>query len=175
MALTEHEMKLFKRFYYIVETLKIHGEITYGTSEINVEALVNYLNHPSFAIQCWGAQNESDVEKAVMDDIMNGMPVWRFYNLSPWAQEMQEREWKELVAEEEARRAKQLEDDRKIYKCLQDCVYYDYKETSMGTFVRCDIKHIGGDDFKLCKRCSKYINKNDPNAEALKRKHWLGR
>lgn len=154
--MTTHEMNLFKRFYYIVETLKVHGEITYGTSDINVEALVNYLNHPSFAIQCWGANSEEDIEAAVMEDIMNGMPVWMFYNLSPWAQEMQRRDYEAFCKEEEERAAKKLEEDRKIYKCLQGCVHYEYGETSMGVFVRCNAKHVGGDDFKLCKRCKHF-------------------
>lgn len=154
--MTHHEMELFQRFYYIVETLKIHGEITYGTSDINVEALVNYLNHPSFTLQCWDAHNVEDIEAAVIEDIMNGMPVWMFYHLSPWAQEMQRRDYEAFRKEEEARAAKQLEEDRKIYKCLQGCVHYDYGETSLGIFVRCKAKHVGGDDFKLCKRCAHF-------------------
>lgn len=155
--MTEHDMKLFKRFYYLVETLKIHGEINYGTSDINVEALVNYLNHPSFTIQCWNADSEEDIEAAVIEDIMNGMPVWTFFNLSPWAQEMQRRDYEAFCKEEEEKAAKKLEADRKIYKCLQGCVHYDYGETSLGVFVRCNAKHIGGDDFKLYKRC-KYFS-----------------
>lgn len=172
--MTEHEMNLFKRFYYIVETLKIHGEIMYGTSDINVEALANYLNHPSFAIQCWGKSDVEDIEAAVMDDIMNGMPVWMFYNLSPWAQKMQQRDYEAFCKEEAERKAKQLEEDRKTYKCLQGCVHYKHGETSLGVFVRCDAKNIGGDDFKLCKRC-RYYSTEKPDRTYPGRKSRSGR
>ena len=96
--MTEHEMQKFKQFYYLVETLKIHGEINYGTSDINVEALVNYLNHPSMVIRCWGDHSAEHMDELVMQDIMDGMPVWSFFNLSPWAQEMQRRDYEAFRA-----------------------------------------------------------------------------
>lgn len=154
--MTEHEMQKFKQFYYLVETLKIHGEINYGTSDINVEALVNYLNHPSMVIRCWGDHSAEHMDELVMQDIIDGMPVWSFFNLSPWAQEMQRRDYEAFRAEEERLAAGKLEADKKKYKCLQGCVHYDYGETPMGVFVRCKAKHVGGDDFKLCQRCKHF-------------------
>ena len=167
--MTEFDIQLFKHFYYIVETLKIYGESYYGTSDVNVEALVQYLQHPSIHLKCWGKYDESNIEELVIQDIMDGMPVWRFFNLSPWAQEMQQRDWDNTLKERREKEAKQFEEDKKTYKCLQDCAYYDCAQTNVGMFVRCKAKRIGGDDFKLCKKCSQYVHKDDENKLKLRR------
>lgn len=149
-----------KRFYYIVETLKIHGAITYGTDDIDVDALMHFLKSPNMTARCWGCDNLDEIEEIVLQDILNGMPVWRFFHLPQWTQDILEREWEEICAEEEKRRQEQEEHDKRTYLCLQNCAHLDRHESAMGLFIKCKATGMGGDSFKYRKKCKHYCDKD---------------
>ena len=154
----------YRRFYQLIETLKVHGQIEYGTDEIDVDAFVNFLesngNIPRF-FNC----SDEDVERMVLQDILDGMPVWLFFKLSPWTKKMLQKEHDKFIKEEKKKEEKRYQEALKKYKCLQQCKYYDCSDSSFGVFIRCrchsrDIRSRGdnsGDNFKYKQKCPNYL------------------
>lgn len=157
----------YKRFYQIIDLLRIYGEMELGCSDINVDAVVNLLTSNGFVIRCWSCSEEK-VEEIFIEDIINGLPVWRVFNLPEWTLNMLEKEYA-ICLEEETEKQKEIdEENKKKYKCLQGCVNYDYKESSFGVFVKCKATGMGGSCFKMKQRC-KHFSTEENNT------HFVGR
>ena len=151
------EVRDFKRFYTLVETLKIHGQIEYGTDEIDVDSLVAFLKSNRTGARFFSC-NEMEMEERIMNDIIAGAPVWTFFKLPKWTKNIMTREWEKTLAEEKAKEERAFQEAVKKYKCLQQCRYYECGESSFGTFIRCSCYECkcSGDDFKYKARCSHY-------------------
>jgi len=153
----------YARFYELVEMLKIHGQIEYGTDDINVEALVAFINSNRVMVRFMNCSPE-EVAKGVTEDILDGMPVWKFFNLSPWTEKMLQKEYDEYRKEAEERYQKRKQEALKKYKCLQQCKYYNCCDTGYGTYIACEYKgnwmqstrERSGDNFKYLRKCSHY-------------------
>lgn len=157
----------YKRFYQIIDLLRTYGEMELGCSDINVDAVVNLLQSNSLVARCWNCPDEK-IEEIFIEDILNGLPVWRVFNLPEWTLNMLEREYAVFVAIETEKQKKIDEENKKKYKCLQGCVHYDYKETSFGTFVKCKATGACGDCFKMKEKC-KLFSTEENNT------HFVGR
>lgn len=161
----ETEVRDFKRFYTLVETLKIHGQIEYGTDEIDIDSLVSFLKSDRTGARFFSC-DEKEMEERIMEDIIGGAPVWTFFKLSKWAKKIMTREWKKSLAEEKKEYEKALCEAIKKYKCLQQCRYYECGESSFGTFIRCSCYECrcAGDDFEYKSKC-RYYQKDESKPE----------
>lgn len=156
------EIRDFKRFYTLVETLKIHGQIEYGTDEIDIDSLVSFLKSDRTGARFLSC-DEKEMEEHIMEDIIAGAPVWTFFKLSEWTKKIMTREWERTIAEEKRARESAFLEAVKKYKCLQQCKYYKCGESSFGTFIKCCRYECrcSGDDFKYKSRCRYYEKDED--------------
>ena len=124
--------KQFIFFNTFKEIIEVFGETEAGCSEVDVEALANYLTSDKFAFNTFDYHSEEDAQEFSTDYILNGFPVWRFLKSSEWTKQMLEKSFIKECEEE--------------YKFLQDtyccfsCKYYQQSETSIGIFEKCLIK-----------------------------------
>lgn len=152
--------KNYRRFYAIVETLKIHGQIEYGTDAINIDKLAEYICSDEMFARVFDCP-DNQVDEIILDDILNGMPVWRFFNLPKWTENMLEKEYAQWVDRliEDARL--QREADKRRYKCLQGCVYFSERDCSIGHFVKCKKTKLAGSNFKFRCQCKYFSVKQE--------------
>jgi len=114
-----------KEFLLIYAHSNIGGEI-----EIDVEEVANYLESERFLIQIgMNKYTRDEIFKLLEEDLLSGMPVWKFLKLTKFQYNYLKVELEELSEY----------NNRKIqadYLC-PTCIFYEISETSFGTHITC--------------------------------------
>lgn len=148
----------------IIDILKIFADSEIGGQyQINHEAIADYLNSLRCASDFWESSTTEEIYERFTEDIIAGLPVWRFLILPEWTLNMVETMF---AAEADA----EYQQYCKTYKC-PTCKYYGADYTDLGLFQECTYeKNLRFSDrrilpkrepFKPKKRCKNYIRKED--------------
>lgn len=123
-------LKQFKYYQAICDIVSIFGETEIGNGEVDTEAVAHYVNSNSFWNDTFECTKEEDLYELLTNDIIEGMPIWRFLKCSEWTKNMLEQEFQIRINEA-------LEEAHKKY-CCYSCEYFKQIETSLGTIYRCE-------------------------------------
>lgn len=126
------DIKKFLYYQAICDVVSIFGETEIGNGEVNTEAVANYVNTNNFWNDTFECKTIEDLYAFITEDILNGMPLWRFLRCSTWTQNMLERDFRAKVVQDIA------EAHRKY--CCYSCEFFQEHHTSLGTIYRCKAK-----------------------------------
>ena len=165
-------MKIKKYYYFLAirDIVRLFGEQELCTEcEINVPAVVDYVNSFNFNIDTWEVANKEEIYQKVTDDILNGYPIWRLLDIPEYKMNILERELSRMAEEE-------LERLKKTYKCYT-CKYFEEIDISIGIDNKCHweppeksdkahghrfkLKRWDDEPFKPKKRCKNYDRVDD--------------
>ena len=111
------------------EIIQIFGESEIGSSQIDIDALIDYLSSDKFFNDSFDYNSEEEAQQFVTDYILDGFPVWRFLKCSDWTKKMLEKSFTEECAKEYNQMLQE-------YKCLS-CKYFWQTNTSLGLYINC--------------------------------------
>ena len=137
------------------EIIEIFGESEIGSSQVDIDALIDYLSSDKFFNESFDYNSEEEAQQFVTDYILDGFPVWRFLKCSDCTKNMFEKSFTEECIKE----YKQMLQE---YKCLS-CKYFLQTNTSLGLYINC--KHPDNsykytrDKFSLKKECNFFDRK----------------
>lgn len=126
-------MKIKQLYYFLAikEIVELFAEQELGSRcEINVEAVMNYVQSFDFALESMDKNNKEDIYQLVTDDIINGYPIWQLLNIPEWTKNM-------LVREYEFKKQQEIERLQKTYKCYT-CKYFSESVHSIGVYQECN-------------------------------------
>ena len=112
-------------FSAITDILTIFADTEIGGQyEFDYDAIDNYIGSFKCQAEYFDYITKDEIYEKFMQDIYNGLPVWRFLKLPDWTMNMVEDSFR-VECENE------LEQLKKIYKCLT-CQYYSVEKLSVG-------------------------------------------
>jgi hypothetical protein len=128
---------------------EIFAQSELGDMEVNIAKIATYVYSPEFAYQeSFEIRGINDVYRAIENDILNGMPIWRFFKCSKWTAEMLDRQFT-FDAEEEKRRIEEK------YICKR-CRSLKEEYHDLGYLCKCTNRKredkVGGSGFHNYKR-----------------------
>lgn len=136
---------------------EIFAQAELGDMEIDIKKLALYVFGPEFKYQqTYDIKIIDDVYGIIEDDILNGMPIWRYFKCSDNLSKILENTFKNEVDEEE-RKIKEK------YICRR-CIYLEEKYMDLGHMCRCNnrernTRRTGFHDYTKIKGC-KYFKEN---------------
>ena len=99
-------------FEAVKEILELFCQIEIGSEcELNYDVIANYLMSEKFYSEFWSITEKEEIYKIVTDDIINGLPIWNFINMSD--------ERRKIIVGNEA---KKKEEEKNKYLC-SSCEY----------------------------------------------------
>ncbi len=147
----EEQRAMFLEGY--IRFAEIFAQSELGDMEVDIAKLALYVFSPEFQYQMtYRIKNMDDVYKIIEEDILNGMPIWRYFKCSRKTAEILEKAFKIEVDEEERK-------IREKYICKR-CKYFDEKYTDLGHYCVCksnkrqwDRGRVGYHYYKKIKSC----------------------
>ena len=127
------EMKI--HFYKAIRNfLLIYARNNIGSRiEVNDKRLAEYLSSDRFFIQTGiNYPSEEEIHRQIEEDLINGLPVWQFLELTDYQKKFLKEEYESNLKEAIEKEKERL----KQSKC-SDCIFYSAKETKGGVFRRC--------------------------------------
>ncbi len=156
----EKQRAMFLEGY--IKFAEIFAESELGNMEVDIAKLALYVFSPEFVYHTtYKIENIEDVYKMIEEDILNGMPIWRYFKCSDWTLSMLEKQFKNDIDEEEKR-------IKEKYICKR-CKHFkeDYKDLGHYSVCKSRQRQIekGRDyhDYKKIKTC-KYFNSESENS-----------
>jgi len=129
------EDKAFIQKLYFFEALKeflliyAHSNIG-GEIEINIEEVAKYLESDRFLIQIGiNKYTRDEMFKLLEEDLLSGMPVWKFLKLTEFQYKYLKEELEILSTD--------IKDKLKDEYLCPTCIFYEISNTSFGTFNKC--------------------------------------
>ena len=77
--MNKKQILFFNTFREIIE---IFGESEIGSSQVDIDALIDYLSSDKFFNESFDYNSEEEAQQFVTDYILDGFPVWRFLKCS---------------------------------------------------------------------------------------------
>ncbi len=146
----EEQRAMFLEGY--IRFAEIFAQSELGDMEIDIAKLAMYIFSPEFKYQLtYQINNIDDVYKIIEEDILNGMPIWRYFKCSKSAMQILEDTFKRDVEEEERK-------IREKYICKR-CKYLKEKYLDLGYTCKCtsdkkwQLKRQGFHDYTKVKTC----------------------
>jgi len=149
----EEQIAMFLEGY--IRFAEIFAESELGNMEIDIKKLALYVFSPQFKYQMtYQIKNMDDVYKTIEEDILNGMPIWRYFKCSENIMKILEQTFKN-DAENENKKI------REKYICKR-CKYLEEKYMDIGYMCRCKgnrWKRTGFHDYTKVKKCEMFEEK----------------
>lgn len=124
----EEQRAMFLEGY--IRFAEIFAQSELGDMEVDIKKLALYIFSPEFKYQqTYDIKSIDDVYKMIEEDILNGMPIWRYFKCSNSLLRILEDTFKNDALEEE-RRIKEK------YICKR-CIYLEEKHLDLGYMCRC--------------------------------------
>ena len=145
--------KQFLFFNWFKEIIEVFGQTEVGCSEVDIDALAEYLCSDKFPFDTFSYNTEEEAQEYITNYILDGFPVWRYLKCSKWTKDMVEKSFSEECETE-------WEQLKKEYKCYT-CAYYQTKRVMMGILEKCVAPSIDEfiskrGPFEPQKECCKY-------------------
>ena len=121
--------KQFLFFNWFKEIIEIFGQSEVGCSDIDIDALSEYLCSDKFPFDTFQYNTEEEAQEYITNYILDGFPVWRYLKCSEWTKNMVEKSFAQECENE-------WEQLKKEYKCYT-CKHYTTKRVMMGVLERC--------------------------------------
>lgn len=133
---------------------EIFAQSEIGDMEVDITKLALYIYSPEFQYNlAYEINTMDDVYKIIEDDILYGMPIWRFFKCSPKMIDTLEKNF-QTEMEEETRKIKEK------FICKR-CEYLREEFTSLGHYCVCRKKSRGYYDYTKIKKCKNFKEKKD--------------
>ena len=152
----EEQRALFLEGY--IRFAEIFAQSELGNMEVDIAKLALYIFSPEFKYQTtYDIKNIDDIYMIIEDDILNGMPIWRYFKCSEKTMMMLEKNF----ADEAERKKRELEEK---YICKR-CKYLDEKNMDLGYMCRCNsrdrnrLKRGYFHDYTKIKECKYFTSK----------------
>lgn len=143
----EKQRAMFLEGY--IRFAEIFAQSELGDMDIDIAKLALYVFSPEFRYQtAYKIKNMNDVYKLIEEDILNGMPIWRYFKCSKRVKQILEDAFK-TERDEEERRVKEM------YICKR-CRYLNEKHMHIGHYCVCRSpkRNIRGyHDYTKIKKC----------------------
>ena len=145
--------KQFLFFNWFKEIIEVFGQTEVGCSEVDIDALAEYLCSDKFPFDTYEYDTEEEAQEYITNYILDGFPVWRYLKCSKWTKDMVEKSFSEECKNE-------WEQLKKEYKCYT-CAYYQTTRVMMGVLEKCvapspDEFIVKRGPFEPQKECCKY-------------------
>ncbi len=109
-----------------IKFAEVFAQSELGNMEIDIAKLALYIYSPEFNLQvAYQVKSIDDIYKLIEDDILNGMPIWRFFKCSEKTMQVLENAFNHEV-----------EVEVKQYLCKQ-CQYLKEKFHDLGHYCVC--------------------------------------
>lgn len=152
----ERQRAMFLEGY--IRFAEIFAQSELGDMEIDIAKLALYIFSPEFAYQTtYNVKTIDDVYKIIEVDVLNGMPIWRYFKCSKETLKILEDTFKKDIYEAE-------QEIKQQYICKR-CSYLEEKHLDLGYVCKCRNKNrsererIGFHDYTKVKEC-KYFEES---------------
>jgi hypothetical protein len=129
---TKEDMLIQKLYFFeaIRDFVVLYARNNIGSRiEVNIEEIAKYLTSDRFMFHVQiNYQSKEKMLEMVENDLLNGMPIWKFLKLSKFQYKHLKEEFEEIVEKQKEK--------KEIYKC-DDCIFYKNQETSIGKILSC--------------------------------------
>jgi len=146
----EEQRAMFLEGY--IRFAEIFAESELGDMEIDIKKLALYVFSPDFKYKMtYQIKNINDVYKIIEKDILDGMPIWRYFKCSERIMKILENTFKNDAEEEEKK-------IKKKYICKR-CKYLKEAHMDLGYMCKCTADKIhrsGFHDYSKVKKCEKF-------------------
>ena len=118
-------------FYEVLnEFLACYAGEYIGDYTLNTETIANYMESDRFLVT-FRIENptKEHLFKTFEEHVLEGYPIWEFFNLSKWTKSMLEKNFAIDIQ-------KRKEEEARIYKC-PTCQFLYLHSTNLGTITRC--------------------------------------
>ena len=148
----EEQRAMFLEGY--IRFAEIFAQSELGDMEIDIAKLALYIFSPEFKYQLtYQINNMDDVYKMIEQDILNGMPIWRFFKCSNNVLKILEDTFKKDLDDAE-------QETRKKYICKR-CRHLEERNLDLGYMCRCNSRERGirgFHDYTKIKKCKYFEN-----------------
>jgi hypothetical protein len=162
---SERKKELQKALFLegFIRFAEIFAQSEFGNMEVDIAKLATYVFSPEFACQeSFEIGTINDVYQAIENDVLNGMPIWRFFKCSKWTAEMLERQFAFDVEEEKKRIGEK-------YICKR-CRYLREEHRELGYLCTCTnsmrnfkLNKHGFHNYKRITSCRFFKEKEEDN------------
>ena len=121
--------KQFLFFNWFKEIIETFGQTEVGCSEVDIDALAEYLSSDKFPFDTFGYNSEEEAQEYITNYILDGFPVWRYLKCSDWTKNMVEKSFSQECK-------KEMDELKNKYKCYT-CKHYKSQMTVMGVLEKC--------------------------------------